>query len=284
MSGASAHTPKRRRPDLMTVIGLAVAMIGLSGGLILEGGEFKDVQQFTAALIVFGGTLGAVLVSTPTASVWSAARRARTVVMAQDPAFHEVLERIIQCSVKARRSGIVSLEDEITPEDDEYLRKGIGLAVDGVDTAQIRDMLELDLRLAEEAADRDAKVFEHAGGYAPTIGIMGAVMGLMQVMKHLENIAEVGRGIAVAFVATIYGVGVANLLLLPAAAKIRARSALETKLREMAIEGVVCVAEGLNPRLIRLKLAAFLPEGKEPRRHAEGETAPSPATANVAEG
>jgi chemotaxis protein MotA len=282
MSDATSNPNQRgrsRRLDLMTVIGVAVALLGLSGGLILEGGEFKDVKQFTAALIVFGGTLGAVLVSTPLPNVLSAARRAGSVILAQDPAFHDVLERIIQCSVRARRSGIVSLEDEMTPEDDPCLRKGIGLAVDGVDTTQIRDMLELDLHIAEEAADRDARVFEQAGGYAPTIGIMGAVMGLMQVMKHLENITEVGRGIAVAFVATIYGVGVANLALLPAAAKIRARAALETKLREMVIEGVVCVAEGLNPRLIRLKLESFLPERERARRR---ETAPQPAPAGAA--
>lgn len=276
---------RSKRLDLMTVVGLVVALAGLSAGLILEGGEFKDVQQFTAALIVFGGTLGAVLVSTPPANVWAAVRRVRSVVVAREPAFAEALDRIVQCSVRARRTGIVSLEGEINPLDNEFLRKGIGLAVDGVDTAQIREMLELDLRLMEEAGERDAKVFEQAGGYAPTIGIMGAVMGLMQVMKHLENIAEVGRGIAVAFVATIYGVGVANLLLLPAAAKIRARTELEVKLAEMVIEGVVCVAEGLNPRLIRIKLASFLPESKRTKGAVEDtETAPRGAATSVAEG
>lgn len=283
MSDSSSLTGRSRKPDLMTVIGLLVAFAGLSAGLLLEGGEFKDVKQFTAALIVFGGTLGAVLVSTPMSSVISAARRARTVLFAQEPAFEDVLEVIVQCAVQARRSGIVSLEDEMASLQNPYLRKGIELAVDGVDTTQIRDMLELDLRLSEELAERDARVFEQAGGYAPTIGIMGAVMGLMQVMKQLENISEVGRGIAVAFVATIYGVGVANLILLPAASKIRARAAIDTRLRELVVEGVVCVAEGLNPRLIRRKLESFLPPGYSSVDAATVED-PSSASANVVEG
>jgi chemotaxis protein MotA len=265
--------------DLSTLLGIAIALGGIIGGLILEKGTLQDLTQFTAALIVFGGTLGAVLVSNPMASVVGAARRVRSVLVAREPAFEDVLDMIVQCSAKARRTGIVSLEDQAAKLQDPCLRKGVELAVDGVDTAQIRETLELDLRLAEDTAERDAKVFEQAGGYAPTIGILGAVMGLIQVMKHLENIAEVGRGIAVAFVATIYGVGVANLVLLPIAAKIRAHCALEMRLREMVVEGVVCIAEGLNPRLIHRKLESFLPE--QPAA-AKAEKGPQPALRNAA--
>jgi chemotaxis protein MotA len=168
------------------------------------------------------------------------------------------IDRLVQCAQQARRNGIVSLEAQADQLGHPFLRKALMLAVDGVDTREIRSMLELELRLLEDRTERDAKVFEAAGGYAPTIGIIGAVMGLIQVMKQLDNISEVGKGIAVAFVATVYGVGFANLVLLPAAMKIRARARMESTLCELMLEGVVSIAEGLNPKLIRDKLESFL--------------------------
>jgi chemotaxis protein MotA len=145
--------------------------------------------------------------------------------------------------------------------------------VDGTDLKELRDMMEMDLTQAEKHAEADAKVFEAAGGYSPTIGIIGAVMGLIQVMKHLENIEEVGRGIAVAFVATVYGVAVANLFFLPAASKIKARIHSDISAKELMLEGVISILEGLNPKLIRVKLEAFLPETSAAKKAKTGSDA-----------
>jgi chemotaxis protein MotA len=171
----------------------------------------------------------------------------------------EILDAIISLAGKARRSGIVSLDQDLDAITDPFLQKALGLAVDGTDPQELRAIMDLEIAREESQGDDVARVYEAAGGYAPTIGIIGAVLGLIQVMKHLANIEEVGRGIAVAFVATVYGVGMANILLLPAASKLRAGFAQQTRTREMILAGVISITEGLNPRLIRLKLQTFLP-------------------------
>jgi chemotaxis protein MotA len=169
------------------------------------------------------------------------------------------IDRLIQYAAKARKQGIVSLEAEAAAIDDPFLRKALSLAVDGTDLQELRKMMEIDIAVAEHNAESEARVWEAAGGYAPTIGIIGAVMGLIQVMKHLEDIKEVGHGIAVAFVATVYGVGSANILFLPAANKLRARMQEVSLRKDMILEGIVGIVEGLNPTLIRLKLDAYNP-------------------------
>jgi chemotaxis protein MotA len=151
----------------------------------------------------------------------------------------------------------VSLEIEVESLSDPFLRKAMGLAVDGADLQELRHMMEIDLAVTEQGGDEEAKVWEAAGGYSPTIGIIGAVMGLIQVMKHLEDIKIVGHGIGVAFVATLYGVGVANIFFLPAAAKLRARMRQTVLVKEMTLEGVAGISQGLNPTLIRLKLESY---------------------------
>ena len=211
------------------MIGLVMAIGGIVGGLLFEGGKIKDILQFTAALIVLGGTFGAVLVSTPLAIVGAALRRLKTVVIDTAPQMDDLIEEIIGYATKARKNGIVSLEQRPLAIKDPFLRKALNLAVDGTDLQEIRKMMELEIGLEEQHAEAEAKVFESAGGYAPTIGIIGAVLGLIQVMKNLANIDEVGHGIAVAFVATVYGVGSANLFFLPAANKIKARMHAETQ-------------------------------------------------------
>ncbi len=246
------------RPDLATLGGLALAFGGIIGGLIMEGGRLKDISQITAAFIVFGGTCGAVMISTPVGILLGAARRLVHVFMdAADPP-EAVIDQLIGFASMARRNGLVSLEDDALKVDDPFLRKALNLAVDGTDLQEIRSMMQLDIEISENRAFAEARVFESAGGYSPTIGIIGAVMGLIQVMKNLADIGEVGHGIAVAFVATVYGVGLANLLLLPAATKIKARIENETALKELKLEGVVSIVEGLNPKLIRGKLEAYL--------------------------
>jgi chemotaxis protein MotA len=184
-----------------------------------------------------------------------------------------MIEQVIGFATKARKNGLVSLEAEAFAIEDPFLKKALTLAVDGTDLQEIRKMLELEIELEEHHAEAEAKVFECAGGYAPTVGIIGAVMGLIQVMKNLANIDEVGHGIAVAFVATVYGVGVANLFFLPAASKIKARIHDEVQRKELILEGVSGIVEGLNPKLIRIKLEAYSHAGPPPKEKETAEKA-----------
>lgn len=247
------------KPDIATILGLVIAITGILGGLVFEGGKVKDVMQPTAAAIVLGGTIGAVMVNTPGGVLVGGLRRLVSVFVEKNSSPAAISEEIVAYATKARKNGIVSLEQEANNVKDPFLRKALNLAVDGSDLNEIRKMLELEITLTEDRAIAEAKVFESAGGYSPTIGIIGAVLGLIQVMKHLENIEEVGKGIAVAFVATIYGVAVSNILFLPAANKIKARAKTESMIKELIVEGVAGIVEGLNPKLIRSKLEAYAP-------------------------
>ncbi len=249
--------PKLLRPDAATLAGLILAFGGILGGLIMEGGKLRDVAQITAAMIVLGGTCGAVMVSTPTRMLAAAVRRLGHVIVDPGQPPEAVIDELIRYATAARRNGLVSLENDAMQIRNPFLQKALMLAVDGTDLQEIRGMMQLEIELAERQAFAEARVFEAAGGYSPTIGIIGAVLGLIQVMKNLANIDEVGHGIAVAFVATVYGVGLANIVLLPAATKIKARVDNETALKEMMLEGVVGIVEGMNPKIIRQKLEAY---------------------------
>jgi chemotaxis protein MotA len=252
-AGASA------RPDLATILGLLLALAGIVGGLLLEGGQMHDITQYTAAVIVLGGTLGAVMVSTPMHTLLLAVRRLGSVLVEHSRPLDQIIEQIISHATKARKNGIVSLEHDAEEEPDPFMRKALNLAVDGTDLQEIRNMMELEIALEEHQAEAEAKVYEAAGGYSPTIGIIGAVMGLIQVMKNLSDIDKVGHGIAVSFVATVYGVAIANIFFLPVAAKIKARAHRSTQAKELVLEGVIAIVEGLNPKLIRAKLEAYSP-------------------------
>jgi chemotaxis protein MotA len=265
------------RPDLATVAGLILAVGGILYGQKLEGGSASDIFKWPAALIVLGGTIGAVMVSVPLTSLRGAAGRLKQVFFEQsrDPA--AMINEIIDYATKARKSGIVSLEAEATAIQDDFLRKALTLAVDGTDLQEIRKMMELEIGVEEHRASAHAKVFEAAGGYSPTIGIIGAVLGLIQVMGNLADMKAVGHGIAGAFVATIYGVGFANLFCLPAANKIKARAYVQAEMSELILEGVVGIVEGLNPKLIRTKLEAYVHECRAP-----GKPIAKPAVAEAA--
>ncbi|MGE5571218.1 MAG: flagellar motor protein [Rhodospirillales bacterium] len=254
---ATKNKGLRGRPDLATLLGLICGVGGIIAGFSLEGGVIQELLQPTAALIVFGGTLGAVMVTTPFRVLKGAVGALVSVFMERNQSPGAIVEEIISYATKARKNGIVSLEQDAEAVKDPFLRKALNLAVDGTDLQEIRKMMELEMITEERRADGLAKVFESAGGYAPTIGIIGAVLGLIQVMKHLENINEVGKGIAVAFVATIYGVGSANLFFIPAGNKIRIRAQAALQLKELMLEGVSGIVEGLNPKLIRTKLQAY---------------------------
>jgi len=261
------------KPDLATLGGIALAMLGIIGGLLLEHGSISDVAQTTAAMIVMGGTFGAVLVTTPLPVFMRAIKGLSSAFFERGSSVPATIETLIGYATKARKNGIVSLEAEGAGITDPFLRKAVNLAVDGTDLQEIRKMMELDIALGEQVSDAEAKVWEEAGGYAPTIGIIGAVMGLIQVMKNLDDIKAVGHGIAVAFVATVYGVASANIFFLPVANKLKARIRAETLLKDLIVEGVVGIVEGLNPTLIRLKLEAY---NHEPKKEAKGKPGAAP--------
>jgi chemotaxis protein MotA len=248
--------------DKATWGGVVLGLGGIVGGLLLEGGSLSQVLQPTAALIVFGGTASAVLIQFPLPVVISAIRHLEQVFFEPKRASHDLVQELVKYANQARRHGIVSLDAELENIQDPILKKSLMLAVDGIEPQDLRKMMELELDNQAEYEEKIPQVFESAGGFSPTIGIIGAVLGLIQVMQHLDKIDEVGRGIAVAFVATIYGVGAANLVFLPAAGKLRIRVREEQLVREMTLEGVVSIMEGMNPRMLETRLLGFLADGK----------------------
>ena len=253
--------------DKASIGGVLLAIIGIVAGLLIEGGNLGQILQPTAALIVFGGTLGAVLLQFPLTTVLAAFRSLAHVFAAPKKKNDELIRLLISFANKARRHGVVSLDADLNDIEDPFLRRSLMLAVDGTEPTELRKIMRVSLDSAMEIEERLPMVFESAGGFSPTIGILGAVLGLIQVMQHLDNMQAVGRGIAVAFVATIYGVGIANLFFLPFAGKMRIRIRDNQQRREMMLEGVVSILEGMNPRMLELKLAGFLhdagPENKD---------------------
>lgn len=282
-------TTSPRRFAFTSLAGFAIAAVSVLGGLLMERGELRDVGQVTAALIVFGGTLGSVLVSTPTTALLSAFNRVRNLVWEDVEDSGAMVGELIGYSRVARASGVLSLDSRIDAIGEPFLRKGMMMLVDGVEGAEIRRVLELDLIISENHAENDAKVLETAGGVAPTIGIIGAVLGLIQVMKHLESLSDVGHGIAVAFVATVYGVGLANLVLLPIAGRIRFRSLMTSQFRELMIEGIIGIHAGTNPGLLGRKLEGFATERSLAAKGAvvttkpAAQTSPAPPAPTVVE-
>jgi chemotaxis protein MotA len=249
--------------DKASLSGITLAVGGILAGLLLEGGNLGQIFQPTAAMIVFGGTLGAVMLQFPLAIILLAFRQLGSVFVTARRDQQATIRQLVQYAQKARREGIVSLDAELPQIDDPFLKRSLMLAVDGTEPQELRKIMELELDNQAEYEEQVPQVFESAGGFAPTIGIIGAVLGLIQVMQHLDKIDEVGRGIAVAFVATIYGVGSANLLYLPVAGKMKLRIRDEQIMREMTLEGVASILEGMNPRMLETKLLGFLVEGDQ---------------------
>ncbi len=270
------------KPDLASLLGLVVGIVGILGGMLLEKGELRHLYQVSAAIIVLGGTFGAVMITTPMNVLIRAVKHVMLVFFdtAQSPS--AAIEEIIEYATQARKQGIVSLENVAGNVTDPFLRKALNLAVDGIEMSQIRSIMELDLSLLEHEGEAESKVYEAAGGYAPTIGIIGAVIGLIHVMQNLADIEAVGKGIAGAFVATIYGVASANLFFLPAGSKLRSRMQANVQIRDLMLEGVLSIVEGLNPKLIRTKLDAYLAEqhvGGKKAATAKGGAAGQPVSA-----
>ena len=254
--------------DKSSFMGVIVGLGGIVLGLLLEGGKLSQVIQPTAAIIVFGGTLGAVLLQYPMPVVASAFRRLVQVFLERKLDPQQTVQQLVIFANKARRYGMISLDADLPSLSDPFLKRALMLAVDGTEPQELRKTMQLEIDNQAEYEDNIPKVFESAGGFAPTIGIIGAVLGLIQVMQHLDNINEVGKGIAVAFVATVYGVGSANLFFLPSSGKLRLRIREEQIIREMTLEGVVSILEGMNPRMLESKLIGFLPESPKAKTAA----------------
>src|SRR5579859_682947 len=244
--------------DKSSIGGVLLAVAGILAGLLMEGGNLGQILQPTAALIVLGGTMGAVLLQFPLNIVIAAFRNLGHVFGAPRKQNDDLIALLLSVANRARRNGVVSLDADLKTLHDPFLRRALMLAVDGTEPSELRKIMQVSLDSTMEREEQLSMVFESAGGFSPTIGILGAVLGLIQVMHHLDNMQEVGRGIAVAFVATIYGVGVANLFFLPFAGKMRIRIRDGQRYREMMLEGVISIIEGMNPRMLEVKLAGFL--------------------------
>jgi chemotaxis protein MotA len=246
------------RLDLLSIIGVVIGFAAILGGNFMEGGSVSSLLNLPAFLIVFGGTFGAAALQTPMATLKKSLARFSWIFTAHDVPFADGIKRVVRWAVTARKEGLLGLESISDAEKDVFARKGLQLLVDGNEPEAIRKVLEMDSYLREQRDVDSAKFYESMGGYSPTIGIIGAVMGLIHVMGNLADPSQLGAGIAVAFVATIYGVAFANLFLLPIAGKLRQRAKLEAQYREMMIEGLISIAEGENPKSIELKLTGFV--------------------------
>ncbi len=245
--------------DRTTLFGLLLGGLALLGGNFLEGGSALMIFQVTACVIVLGGTAGAVCLSFTGPQLRQSWRSLPHIFRRpQNHSFPEVA-RIVEMAYRARREGLLALEEEVAQLPDPFIRRGLQLIIDGFTPQQVREILEMDLAQQDERGQMPARVFEAAGGYAPTIGILGAVLGLIQVMQHLTDPARLGTGVAVAFVATIYGVASANLLFLPIAHKLKMYHEQQMLRQEMILEGMLALATGEHPRLIAERLNGILP-------------------------
>jgi chemotaxis protein MotA len=257
--GGAGHDGERLM-DLSTIIGLVVGPLMVIGGLIIEGGSISDITQPTAAMIVLGGTMGALLVQFPMPIVIQSFKSFKHVFIDHAEKPDHVIDQIVEFANKARKEGLVALEGDVRNVDDAFFKKAMMMAIDGASMKDVQETLELELGYMEEYGEHPIKFFEAAGAFAPTMGIVGAVMGLIQVMKNLQDIEAVGHGIGVAFVATIYALLVANWIFLPASGKLKVKHRMEIIMKEMIVSGVLLIIEGINPRVIKDKLYNFFDE------------------------
>ena len=244
--------------DILTILGLVIGVTAILLGQQLEGGKLSTLINGPAALIVIGGTLGAVMLQSPMMVFVRAIKMLWWTISTPQFDSEAVIQKIISWSNIARREGLLGLENIEDTEEDPFSKKGLQLLIDGSEPEAIRTIMEVDIHTRESFDIQAARVYESMGGYSPTIGIIGAVLGLIQVMGNLSDPSKLGGGIAIAFVATIYGVALANLILLPIANKLKSIVITDAHYNEMIVEGLVSIAEGENPRNIETKLLGFL--------------------------
>ncbi len=243
--------------DKATFLGIGIATVGIVGGDLIEGGKIQALFQPTAFMIVIGGTIGATMIQFPLKTFIRAMKGVKGALQEPSDPSHGLVEEIVRYATIARKDGILALETIVPKASDPFLVRALTMAVDGADTNAMRETLEASIHHAEEEAEDVAKVFEAAGGYSPTVGIIGAVLGLIQVMSNLSDIAKVGEGIATAFVATIYGVAFANILCLPIAGKLKQRTRGEMRIKELLLEGALAIQQGMNPKVIKERLSSM---------------------------
>ncbi|MBT0959635.1 flagellar motor protein [Denitromonas iodatirespirans] len=243
--------------DSISLIGLVLGVSAILVGQVLEGGHISSLVQPTAFMIVIGGTLGAVMLQSPLRVFQDGMRMAKWIFVPPALTHAQLIEQVVGWSHVARREGLLALENQIAGMQDSFTQKGVQLLVDGVEPERLREVMDVEISAWESRMKLGAKIWEAAGGYAPTIGILGAVMGLIHVMENLSDPSKLGAGIAVAFVATIYGVGSANMVFLPMAKKLLAHVSRLVSLREMLVDGLVGIANGDNPRIIESRLQGY---------------------------
>ncbi len=258
--------------DIALVVGIVIAAVGILGGYMIEGGAIGGLINVPGFMIVLVGTMGAVFMSFPLEQILGTPK-ASMAAMFNKVTVHgnHMAAELVTMADKARKEGLLSLEEEAGKVEDGFARKALMLMIDGTDPDALRSIMEIDIDSLARRHRENAKVFETAGGLAPTLGVLGAVMGLITVLSNLGgDTAALGHGIATAFVATFYGVGFANVICLPIAEKLKYRSTEERVVREMILEGVLSIQSGDNPRIVKEKLEAFLAPGQRSRGDAEG--------------
>ncbi len=273
----------KRKLDKATLIGFVLALGGICGSILIDGGSLFAYVNISAGMVVFGGTLGVAFVSFPLSVV---KRMPKLIGFAfKEPATdaRPLVQQFVQLAGRARKEGLLALEQEVAGIDHQLLKKGIGLVVDGTDPEVVKSVLEIEVSAREARHEVGIALFEALGGYAPTLGILGTVLGLIRILAHISNAAELAGSIAVAFTATLYGVGSANLLWLPVATKLKRRSATEAEMDALIIDGVEAIQNGDNPRIVEDKLAGYLApvSGKKGKKEAAAPQA-APAAAGAA--
>jgi len=244
--------------DLVSIFGILLALTAIIGGQVLEGGHVGSLLQLTAFIIVLGGTTGAIMLQSSPKIFFEGMRLAKWIIWPPKAVPQLLIEQVLIWSSIARKGGLLALESQLDQLQDAFTKKGLQMLVDGAEPEKIRVALEVEISTYEKHHLDASKVWQAAGGYAPTIGILGAVLGLIHVMENLSDPAKLGGGIAVAFVATVYGVGSANLFFLPMSGKLKYLIEQEVVMREMLIEGLVSIANGENPRVIESKLQGYI--------------------------
>jgi chemotaxis protein MotA len=274
---ASGPQAQKRRPalDAAFLVGLLVVVGAVVGGIAAAGISVVYFLQPTGACIVVGGTLGVMLITTPKGSLLHSLRRVRELMSAEEVNREALVEEIVSYARAARRGGFLALETLAQRAPHPFLAQAVQIGLDIGNRAELQNVLETELRLRERQSEADAKVLEVAGGYAPAIGIIGTVVGLIEVLRHFANLQSVGLGVGTAFVSTIYGLALANLLLLPAAHRIRARGAEHFEVQELIMEGVLALADNVHPALIRLRLSSYV---RTPEAHT---AAPAPSASLI---
>lgn len=264
LTGYSRNSSRTSRTDTITIGGLLIGVGCLVTALWLEGGHLQQLVNVPAAIIVLGGTFGATLSGLSAQQLRDLPYILRQALISPALDIPQTIRWLVALSDKARREGLLALESDASAASDEFLKRALQLAIDGTDPELVRDVLQLEITFLEERHRQGEQIFVSMGGYAPTMGVLGTVMGLIHMMSRIENPSQMGPAIATAFVATLYGVSFANLFFLPIASKLRARHAEEVLLREVIVEGVLAIQSGENPRIVEQRLRAFL-SGRQKR-------------------